>query len=223
MKTVIQNYKAFQNLKEESYKTLMQYGRIYNAPANTQILFERKESSDIYYVMSGIVAVYKLNEKGKRKIIFMFGKDSYINEDLQDGYTSVMSAQTFEDSTLFCIPKEIFYQLIKTDPVFMNYVYESISLKIRRMYRQLKNSEVRLDKKVASKLYKLAKDYGVESEKGIRIQMELSVTYLADILGAQRESVSRALKILVDEDLILYEKKYFLIKDLEGLVSYFKS
>ena len=37
--------------------------------------------------------------------------------------------------------------------------------------------------------------------------MNISITYLADLLGSKRETISRALKILLNENLIKYENK----------------
>ena len=80
-------------------------------------------------------------------------------------------------------------------------VISSLSIKVRRLYRQLKNSTpIKVEKRVAAKLWKLSKDYGIEVEDGTVIDMNISITYLADMFGAPRETISRALKILQDKD-----------------------
>ena len=101
----------------------------------------------------------------------------------------------------------------------------SLSMKTRRMYRQLKNTppSIKIEKKLAAKIYKLGRDYGVETEEGIVIKMNLTVTYLADLLGSQRETVSRALKILQDKKLISYKDKIILIYDLNKISEFFKT
>ena len=53
--------------------------------------------------------------------------------------------------------------------------------------------------------------------------MNLTVTYLADLLGSQRETVSRALKILQDKKLISYKDKTILIYDLNKISEFFKT
>lgn len=218
----LEDFEMFQNLKEESYNTIARYARFYNVKENTNIMFERKDCDYVYFIVSGVVSVYRLNDKGKRKVIFVLSKGNFINEDQQGEYNSAICAQAYEDCVLLCIPKDIFMNLLETDAVFMKNIYASLSSKIRRMYRQLKNGEARLDKKVASKLYKLAKDHGIPTEKGILINIDLSITYLSDLLGAQRESVSRALKTIVDSGLVVYEKKSFYVPDINKLSAYFK-
>ena len=54
------------------------------------------------------------------------------------------------------------------------------------------------------------------------LNVNLTITYIADMLGCKRESLSRAMKILQDEKLVKIEGKKVYIKKDE-LSSYFKS
>ena len=103
-------------------------------------------------------------------------------------------------------------------------VIESLSNKVRRMYRQLKNtpSSIKIEKKLVAKIYKLGKDYGISCNNGTMIDMKISITYLADLLGSQRETVSRSIKILQDKKLFYYKDKKIFIPDLQELSDYFK-
>lgn len=98
-----------------------------------------------------------------------------------------------------------------------------MSKKIRSLYRQLKNTvPKKIDRKVAAKLWKLSKDYGVEVESGTMIDLKISVTYLADMLGSPRETISRAMNVFKRENLIHYEDKKIIV-DSEKLAKYFRS
>ena len=93
----------------------------------------------------------------------------------------------------------------------------------RRLYRQLKNSiSIRIDKKLAAKLYRIGKEFGVCNGEWTLLNVNLTITYIADMLGCKRESLSRAMKILQDENLVKIEGKKVYIKKDE-LSSYFKS
>ena len=101
----------------------------------------------------------------------------------------------------------------------------SLSSKTRRLYRQLKNisSSIKIEKRLAAKLYKLAKDYGIECDDGILIDMEISITYMADLLGSQRETVSRAMKVLQGNGLISYKSKKIIVTNFDKLIHFFKT
>ncbi|MGL4338016.1 MAG: helix-turn-helix domain-containing protein, partial [Turicibacter sp.] len=97
--------------------------------------------------------------------------------------------------------------------------------KLRRTYRQLKNvpTNLAIEKKLAAKLWKLGKDYGLETSEGVLIDLPLSVMYISQLLGSQRETVSRAIKKLVELDLVKYENKKMVIVNQNALAKYFKS
>jgi CRP-like cAMP-binding protein len=106
---------------------------------------------------------------------------------------------------------------------FTKNVINSLAKKVRRLYRQMKNTTpIKIEKKLAAKLWKLSKDYGVSHPIGTLINLNVSVTYLADMFGSQRETISRALKKLQELDLIVVEHKKIFIPDRDKLSNYFK-
>lgn len=95
--------------------------------------------------------------------------------------------------------------------------------RIRRLYRQLKNSiSIKVDKKLAAKLYRLSREFGVCCGEWTLLNVNITVTYLADMLGCKRETVSRMIKVLQKEELIKIDNKGFYVKETE-LSRYFKS
>jgi len=173
----------------------------------------------------GKVSLYKFNEKGQKKVIFILGPGELINEVILQSSTASINCETIEDSQImYCNTMELL-QVMESDFEFTKMVLSSLSLKVRRMYRQFKNTTgvLNMGKRVASKLWKLGRDYGVANDNGILIDMEISITYLADLFGAQRETISRACKELSELGLIEYNNKKFIIKNKEKLLEYFKA
>ena len=176
-------------------------------------------------VISGTVSLYKLNENGQKKVIFILGEGKVVNEVIIKELPASINCRAFEDAELLKINKNKLLEIMKYDFELCKNIIISLSMKTRRMYRQLKNTppSIKIEKKLAAKIYKLGRDYGVETEEGIVIKMNLTVTYLADLLGSQRETVSRALKILQDKKLISYKDKIILIYDLNKISEFFKT
>lgn len=154
----------------------------------------------------------------------MLNKGYFLNEDL-DQRPSSISAEIYAPTRLLILPKDAVYEMMKNDFAFTQKILTSLSSKLRRLYRQLKNtpSSIHVEKKVAAKLYKLCKDYGIQKQDCIEISIPLSITFLADLLGSQRETVSRAVKRLQEMNLISYKNKKFYVKDIVALSGYFKS
>ena len=55
---------------------------------------------------------------------------------------------------------------------------------------------------------------------GVEIDFDLSISFLAEMVGAKRETVSRQVKALTNRGLIEVHKKRFFIKDRERLKNF---
>ena len=82
---------------------------------------------------------------------------------------------------------------------------------------------MRVERKIAAKLWKLGRDFGVSCPEGILIRPELTLTVLADMVGAPRETISRACKQLSARQLLLYRKPPFYPSGSEGLAAFYKT
>ena len=214
---------VFNNVCEETIEIILEQGEIRKYSKDTIVFYDKEDVSDIYIVISGTVSLYKLNENGQKKVIFILGEGKVVNEVIIKELPASINCRAFEDAEL--LKKNKLLEIMKYDFELCKNIIISLSMKTRRMYRQLKNTppSIKIEKKLAAKIYKLGRDYGIETEEGIVINMNLTVTYLADLLGSQRETVSRALKILQDKKLISYKDKIILIYDLNKISEFFKT
>ena len=190
----------------------------------SQLLFSERQSVDnIYIVLEGKVTMYRLSEKGQKRVIYILNKGEMINEVVFDNYTASINCEGFEDSKIISISKVDLLNIMQQDFKFTEVILYSMSKKIRRLYRQIKNTvPTKMEKRVAAKLWKLSKDYGLETEDGSLIDVKINITYLADMLGSSRETISRAIKELEKMDMVKIENRKFIV-DREKLNIYFKS
>lgn len=221
----LRNIHVFNDLNGDTLRKLSNITRI-NRYEKGKVLFRDKDTvENIYILLKGKASLYKFNEKGQKKVIFILGEEDFINEVIVQSTTASINCEIIEDSQImYCNITELL-QLMEQDFNLTKIILSSLSLKVRRMYRQFKNTTgvLSMGKRVASKLWKLGRDYGVPLNNGILIDMEISITYLADLFGAQRETISRACKELSELGLIEYSNKKFIIKNEEKLLEYFKT
>ncbi len=209
---------------EENTLDLIRQCVIIKKIKKAHLLFaEREIINHIYIVLSGKVTMYRLSEKGQKRVIYILNKGEIINEVIFDNLTSSINCEGFEESEIISISKEDLSNIMKQDFKLTEVILCSMSKKIRRLYRQLKNTvPTKMDKRVAAKLWKLSKDYGVKTQEGVLIDIKISITYLADMLGSSRETISRAVKELEIMDLVKTKNRKFIV-DEEKLSKYFKS
>lgn len=187
------------------------------------LFFERQKVDCLYFLDAGCASLYKLDVHQDRRIIFVLKPGEWVNEVILDGKAASINCVFLVDSRVLCFEKTRFLEICRQHSILAKAVMDSMSLKIRRLYHQIRNTSntTRGDKRIAAKLWKMARDCGVSCAEGTRIVPELSITMLAEMLGSKRETVSRQLKILADRRLILLEKRHFIVPDRDVLRDYF--
>lgn len=192
-----------------SLNELLNLGEFKKYNAGSHIFRDKDDVKSLYVVLSGKVSLYKLNEFGNKRVIFILDKGKMINEVSIQDLPAAINCEVFEDAEIIKYNKQDFLRIMEDDFNLTKNVICSLSLKTRRMYRQLKNATgiIKMEKRIAEKIWKLSRDYGIECNEGTLINMNITVTYLADLLGDKRETISRGLKILHNEKLINYKDK----------------
>ncbi|HLR33802.1 MAG TPA: Crp/Fnr family transcriptional regulator [Tissierellales bacterium] len=223
LKKKIKKLNLFYSVQTEYINYLAQKSFIEKFKEGDILFFEQDEMDYIYIVLKGKVTLFKLSEIGQKRIIFLLDKGDIVNEVIFDDLPSSISCEAFEDSEVLKIDKDALLYIMSKDFNLTKKIINSISKKNRRLYRQLKNIiPIRMDKKLAAKLWKLSRDYGVDIEEGVLIDLNLSVTYLADMLGSTRETVSRAINDFVRCGLIQYKNNKIVVKNRDELSIYFR-
>ena len=225
LKTLLLQMPIFNHIKPSSLNTIVSKSHQQHYSAGHTIFLDKDPLSCVYIVLSGTASLYKSNENGQNKVIFILGKGELLNEMIFEDLPSAINCKAYSDCTLLIIYKKDLLPPMAEDFVLTQNLMNSLSKKIRRLYRQLKNSSsvIKIEKKLAAKLWKLGTDYGKPCDTGIMIDFPITITSLADFLGSYRETVSRALKVLIEKNLVTYQSKTIVILDMNALSTFFKT
>ncbi len=219
----LKNLPLFQEIDDKTINLIKEKAYVKNLKKGEILFSERQKVDNIYVVLKGKVTMYRLSEKGQKRVIYILNNGEIINEVIFDDFTASINCEGFEDSEIISISKIDLLNIMQQDFKLTEVILYSMSKKIRRLYRQIKNTvPTKMDKRVAAKLWKLSKDYGVETEEGVLIDVKISITYLADMLGSSRETISRAVKELEKMDMVKIKQRKFIV-NREKLNQYFKS
>ena len=198
--------------------------RTVSFPRGTLCLRAREANDRIFFLLKGKAAVYNLTRCGKRKILFVLGNGSLVNESLT-GTVSNIYCETLEPSRFQVIGQKDLLSLMEQDFLLTRSLLACQERKIWRLEHQLKNTigSIYLERKLAAKLWKLARDFGVPTEKGILIDMDLSITFLADLLVAPRETTSLVCRRLSKLELIRTERKKVYVPSPAALSRFYRT
>ena len=217
------NIEILKKLNSKTIEYIKPFSTLKTYKEREHVFMDKDEISNLYIIVLGKAALYKLNNFGDKKVIFIFDEGKILNEhSLQNKKVSI-NCEILETSVIMSIPCNIFIKAMENDFLLSKSILDLMSLNIRRLYRQLQNTTNNLEceKKLASKLLKLAKDNGIYCENIVKINIPLTVTYISEMIGSRRETVSRQIKKLSDLSLIEFKDNFIFIKDIEKLRNYF--
>lgn len=229
MKTKISDIETIEVFKEilpSSIIDIKNNSDVIELKKNKALYSDRQILNYIYFLVSGNVSLVKSNENGESKIIFLLGTGAMINQPMMRKNTSAVECWAYEDSKILRISFENFDKILSKDYSLTKNCMFYMEKRIRRLYRQLKNSVASsIDKKLTAKLYRLATEYGIENRENKNftyINLNLTITYIAKMLGSQRETISRTIKSLIKKEILYMDGRKIYI-DMEKAKQFFKN
>jgi len=227
----VEDIDIFKGLKAKTLEGLQKKARVAEYKKGDYLFFNKDKIDEVYFIVSGKVTLYRYTQKCQKRIIYILGEQEFINEVIFDNLPSSINAEAFEKTVVVKYNVEDFREMMAGDFHLAERIINSLGRKVRRLYRQIKNTvPISLDRKVAAKLWKLSRDYGVPSgdESGgceesdwYYIDLKITITYLADMLGSSREAISREMKKLENIKMIKWSGRKLYVKK-QGLSDYFK-
>lgn len=215
----------FQGVSPATLDRLWQEGRTEVFPKGSMIIHAKEPLKSVYIQISGKSIIYNLTHAGKRKIIFIFGPGALLNEHVLNFHDASLFCETIESSKIFILPAAKLLSAMEKDFSLTKAILEAQERKMWRMGHQLKNTmgSIYMERKLAAKLWKLSRDFGKQTERGLEIDIHMTITFLADMLGAPRENTSRLCKTLTELGLIQMERKRILIVNPQKLAHFYKT
>lgn len=217
--------KVFKGISDDSLNKILVCGDIVDLKKNACLYHDRQDLYYVYFLLKGKVTLVKPNENGESKVVFILNPGDTINQPVMRNNTSAVECWGFENSRILRIGFDDFDTIMAKDYILAKNCMAFMENRIRRLYRQLKNSvTINIEKRLAAKLVRLGLDYGSREEDSVmtRIDLNLTVTYIAKMLGCQRESVSRAMKSLTKRGIVELDGRKIYV-DIEKARKFFKS
>ncbi len=215
----------FQGVMPETLERLWRQGKSEGFPKGCLVMRAREPLKSVYVQLRGKSIIYNLTHTGKRKIIFIFGPGILLNEHVLDSHHSSLFCETIESSQIYSVPVSVFLDCMEKDFGLTKSVLMAQEKKIWRMGHQLKNTmgSIYMERKLAAKLWKLSRDFGRQTSVGIEIDINMTITFLADMLGAPRETASRLCGTLTDLGLMKMERKRITILNPDRMSHFYKT
>ena len=180
-------------------------------PAGQIIVYEGDTPSQVFFVKSGAVKNYDIDENGNEKVLHLIGETNFLALlPISAEHTEATTFfSTLEDTELVLIPHSDFHRQLKTNLAFahklLGWCDSEMSVLTERIHG-LEKTEGRL--KVAQALRYLVEWHCIHKTLSWHtVKFPITQQLLADLVGLTRETVSMIMKDLDDQKVIRYPKQ----------------
>jgi len=204
----------FSGLPPEELERFAELTRERSYPKGSVILFQDDPGDSLFVLRDGRVKVVLIGEDGREVILGVlepgahFGELALIDDQPRSAHVIAM-----EDAQLLVLRREDFKRRVEANPVVAWALLTELSRRLRRADVKI-GGLVLLDVpgRIARLLLDLADESGSE-----QIEKPLTHQTIAQMIGASRETVSRAMKEFQDAGLIRVERRRISVGDREAL------
>lgn len=191
----LQNVPFFNNLQQEDAAELA--GRLIPRRFGAgQVIFHLGDPGGLLYIISrGKVKISYTTPEGQEVVLAILGPGEFFGElALLDDSPRSATAEALEPTEAWTLHRDDFIHYISENPAFALHVLQTLAQHIRRLNAQLADIFfLDLPGRLARTLLNLAGQHGRTTEDGTLIDLSLTQTDLAEMTGATRVSINKAL------------------------------
>jgi CRP/FNR family cyclic AMP-dependent transcriptional regulator len=204
----------FSGLQRDELLKFAELTRERTYPKGSVILFQGDPGDSLYVLRQGRAKVVLIGEDGREVILGVlepgahFGELALIDDQPRSAHVIAM-----EDSQLLILRREDFRRRVEANPSVAWALLTELSRRLRRADQKI-GGLVLLD--VPGRISRLLLDLSSESTNGT-IEKPLTHQTIAQMIGASRETVSRAMKDFQQEGLIRVERRRIAVANRDAL------
>lgn len=204
----------FKSLDRADLAKFAEHVREKSYPKGSVILFEADPGDALFVVREGRVKVVLVAEDGREVILGILGVGEHFGElSLIDDQPRSAHVIAMEDTTLLVLRRDDFRTRVEASPSIAWSLLAELSHRLRRADGQI-GSLVLLD--VPGRIARMLLDTA-DAGGGPLIEKPLTHQTIAHIIGASRETVSRAMREFQDAGWISTERRRIRITDRAAL------
>jgi CRP-like cAMP-binding protein len=185
-----------------------------------QVIFHLGDPGGLLYIIAtGKVKISRATPDGQEALLAILGPGDFFGElALLDDSPRSATASALEATETYTLHRDEFMNFIDSNPSFAHHVLDTLAKRIRHLNNQISDIFfLDLPGRLARTLLMLAANHGHQTDNGIRIDLALTQTDLAEMTGATRVSINKAVGRFRRAHYIAVERRYFTILNRNAL------
>lgn len=187
---------------------------------NDQIIFHLGDPAGLLYIITkGKVKISHSSADGQEAVLAILGEGDFFGElALLDDSPRSATAEAIDITETLTLHRDDFLNYLDNNPAFTRHVLQILAKRIRHLNKQISDIFfLDLPARLARTLLLLAEQHGRPVREGIIIDLSLTQTDLAEMTGATRVSINKALGRFRRANWVLVEGRQLTILDSEAL------
>ena len=216
---VLRRAPLFASLDDEAFAALTKEITEVDLSRGATLFHEGDPGDQLYFIVSGKIKLGRTASDGRENLVAVMGPGAIFGEmALFDPSPRSTSATAVSETRLAGLKHENLRKVIQHSPEVSAQLLQALARRLRRTNENLADlvfSDV--PGRVAKALLDLADRFGRPATDGILVAHELTQEELAQLVGASRETVNKALAEFVQRGWIRLEARAVVILDLQRL------
>ncbi|MEM6358521.1 MAG: Crp/Fnr family transcriptional regulator [Bacteroidota bacterium] len=215
-----QDVDLFEMLCPHKVKTMAERHKFNYFKKNDFVYFTNEKAKNIYMIANGRIKIGHYNDEGKEVVKAILGEGEIFGELVLTGEeVRTDFAQAMDDNTTVCPVSLEDMQALMVDNKELSFkIYKLIGLRIKKLERKI---ESLVFKDARTRIIEFLKDAAAWKGKkvGFETMIPTKLTHkdIANLTGTSRQTVTTILNELKESNLIYFDRRKILIRDLEEL------
>lgn len=186
------------------------------------IFHERDDGNEVFYLAEGMARIYHLAASGESTIYwYCVAGELFGAGGITGSMNQAVNGQAISKCTVYVMLRPVFEQMLKLDTRLAYNALKLMGARLRLACDTIADMRLqRTSQRVARALLRLARNCGVMTAQGIRLDAPITHQEVANFVGASRQTVSEILRDFEDRGLISRHSRQIVLADSTAIHAY---
>jgi CRP-like cAMP-binding protein len=211
----------FREATDSALQTLIDAAKVRHIKTDEHIFCLGDKLTEVYMVLAGRVRLNITSSLGQEFALVDMEDNYWFGEAaIADGESKALEAQAQGPATILAIPMKAFNKACEISPVIYKNLFKETVQRSRGLYTLLAGlAFYPLRARLAGRLLSLIEDHGIETDKGVLIDIKLSQNDFARLSLGSRQRINKIFREWNEREIVVQESDHYCIKNVDALTA----
>lgn len=218
----LKNVSLFENLSEEALEEISLVTEMVTFYAGQSIFKDGEDADCLYVIVSGQVQIEKEFREQRRKVLAILEAGDFFGEmAVITNAKRCANATVSQEAVILKLGKDAFIEKMKMNALLSFEILQQVCRRLQVADTEIENlSFQNIPGRVASKILELGDQFGEHGLNGTMIALDITHATLSEMVGTNRETVSKYMSVFRREGSIEYRNRLITIVNPDKLLAW---